>query len=255
MKVQIFANNFVQKKTSMEKNEFDHELRITKNMGWSLISMLFLGIFAEFVVRGQLINWEDPILTFTNVQSSIMLFELGIFGFIVIIILDVVLSISFYALFNSLDKIIGLLMLSLRLIYVAIKGFALVGLFLARDIYLSSVEVNSGQIDTYATQAMQFLKMHHYGFGVGLFFFGLHLIFLAILLLKVNTIPKLIAWMLLIGGTGYSLNSLASFFVTNFDFLENGIIAIFIIPMTFSELLLGIWLWIKRKKVIPILKK
>lgn len=215
--------------------------------------MFFLGIFAELVVRGQLIKWDDPILTLRNVQGSLVLFESGIFAFIVIIILDVILALSFYALFNSLDKIIGLLMASLRLLYVATKGFALVGLFLARDIYL--VKVNIGGIDAYAIQAMQFLKMHQYGFGVGLLFFGLHLIFLAILLLKVKAIPKIITWTLFVAGIGYILNSLASLFATNSDFLKIGIIILFIIPMTFSELLFGIWLWVKHKKNYPLLKK
>lgn len=237
----------------MGKSEFDIELRITKVICWSLIIMLFLGIFAEFVVRGQLINWEDPNLTFTNIKNSLTLFELGVFAFILIIILDVFLAISLYVLFNSIDKLNALLMVSLRLIYIAVKAFAIVGLFLAIEIYSSSVEVSLGQIDI--AQAMQFLKMHHYGFGVGLIFFGLHLIFLAILLLKVKAIPKLISWTLLIAGIGYSLNSSVGFFATNFDFLENIVFAIFIIPMTFSELIFGIWLWVKRKKVIPLLKK
>lgn len=239
---------------SIEKSGLDPELRITKIIGWSLITMLFLGVFAEFVVRVQLINWEDPTRTFINIQDSLILFELGIFAFIVIILLDAVLSIAFYRLFVTVDKPLALLMFSLRLIYIAVKAFAISGLFLARDMYSSPIETRTGQIDVYAAQAMQFLKMHHYGFGIALIFFGLHLVFLAILLLKVNAIPKLITWMLLAAGIGYSLNSLAELFATNLDFSKNIIIAIFIIPMTFSELSFGIWLWVKRKKVVPLLR-
>ena len=238
----------------VEKSEFGKKLRISKIIGLSLITMLFLGIFAEFLMRGQLIKWDDPALTFTNIQNSLILFESGIFAFLVTIVLDVLLSIYLYVLLNSIAKSIGLLMVSFRLIYVAIKGFAIVGLFLARDIYLSANELTTGQSEANVSQAMQFLKMHHYGFAIGLLFFGLHLIFLAILLLKVKAMPKLISWMLFAAGIGYCLNTLTTLFANNLDFLKIIIIVAFIIPMTFSELLFGIWLWIKSKKVIPLLK-
>lgn len=232
-----------------------HSIAIGRMIGWSFMTMFFLGIFAEFVIRTRLIHWEDPGLTFANIQESLAWFDAGIFAFIVIIILDVVLSVAFYVLCSSIDKPLAMLSVSLRLVYVAIKGFAIVGLFLARDIYAAPILTNTGQTDVYATQAMQFLKMHHYGFGIGLLFFGLHLIFLAILLLKVNRIPKLIVWMLLIAGMGYSMNSLVSFFAADADLLKNITIAIFIIPMTLAELLLGLWLWIKANTVIPLLHK
>lgn len=231
-----------------------NESILAKTIGRSFITMFFLGIFAEFVVRTQLIDWEDPRLTFTNLQESSVLFDLGIFSFLVIIALDVVLSIAFYLLFNALHKPVALLMASSRLVYVAIKAFAIVGLLLARDIF-SSTGINSDQIDEYAKQTMLFLKMHHYGFGVGLIFFGVHLVLLGLLLFKVNAIPKVIVWLLLIAGIGYSMNSFVGFFFDGSNVLQNVTIALFIIPMTFSELSLGIWLWVKHNHMMTLFKK
>ncbi|WP_345162411.1 DUF4386 domain-containing protein, partial [Pontibacter saemangeumensis] len=167
------------------------------------------------------------------------------------IILDVLLSVSLYALFHSAGKSTAWLMVSLRLAYVAVKGFAIVGLFLARDMYSAPVGADAVQVGVYAAQAMQFLKMHHYGFAVGLIFFGLHLIFLALLLLKVNGIPRLFAWMLLSAGVGYGMNSLVSLFAPDFALLKITVIAVFIIPMTFSELAFGVWLWVRHKSAAP----
>ncbi|MDO1449736.1 DUF4386 domain-containing protein [Rhodocytophaga aerolata] len=227
---------------------------VTKLIGWSFVTMFLLGIFAEFVVRTRLIIWHDPVLTYTTIQQSLPLFTSGIFAFIFIILLDMLLSIAFYVLLHSQSKPVALLMASLRLVYVAIKGFAIVGLFLAKDIYSSSMHTNRDQIHLAANQAMQFLKLHQYGFAVGLIFFGLHLMFLARLLFTIPVIPKVLSWLLLLAGIGYSLNSLVSLFATNLELLKNSIIAIFILPMTLAELLVGLYLWLKAKKVILLLK-
>lgn len=223
--------------------------------GWSFAIMFALGIFAEFFVRIQLINWNDATLTMSTIKASQRLFEAGIFAFILIIFLDVVITITFYILFNTISKPIAMVMASLRIVYVAIKGAAIVGLILANDIYTSVGDVAVEQIETYATQAMQFLKLHHSGFGVALIFFGIHLIFVAILLLKFRGIPKLITWLVLVAGTGYTVNSLVSFFAVDYILLRNITIGIFIIPMTFAELTLGLWLWIKRKRLPLFLSK
>lgn len=53
----------------IEKNGFGYAMRLTKIIGLTLIVMLFMGIFVEFVVRGQLISWEDTSRTFTNVKD------------------------------------------------------------------------------------------------------------------------------------------------------------------------------------------
>lgn len=223
--------------------------------GWSFAIMFALGIFAEFFVRIQLINWSDAALTMSTIKASQRLFEAGIFAFVLIIFLDVVIAITFYVLFHTINKPIALLMASLRIVYVAIKGAAIVGLILANDIYTTVGNVAAEQTKTYATQAMQFLKLHHFGFGVALIFFGIHLIFVAILLLKFSGIPKVITWLVLVAGIGYAVNSLVSFFAADYELLRNIIIGIFIIPMTFAELTLGLWLWIKRKKLPLILNK
>lgn len=39
-----------------------HKAQLAKLIGVNFLFMFFLGIFAEFAVRLQLIRWEDPIL-------------------------------------------------------------------------------------------------------------------------------------------------------------------------------------------------
>nr|WKN37429.1 DUF4386 domain-containing protein [Tunicatimonas sp. TK19036] len=226
------------------------KMQIVRVVGISYIVMGILGFLAEFGFRARLIVWDDAMLTLSNIQNSAEFFKVGILAFLIIILLDIVIAIAFYALLSSVSKSTALLMTSLRLLYVAIKGAAMIGLFLAKDVYTSTIESGLSQTALHAAQALQFLKFHDFGFSIGLLFFGVHLIFLARLLMKVREVPKFIVWLLLVGGVGYSVNSLGHLFASDVELLQTVIIIIFIIPMTFSELLLGVWLLVKRKKLM-----
>lgn len=222
---------------------------IANVIGWILLAMFFSGVFAE-MVRTKLIVWEDNTLTAANIQNSIGLFDASILAWLLVISLDTILAIALSILLSPINQFYSNLMVSFRLIYVAIKAFAIIGLLVAKDICLTLVENGPDQIDSVLyTQLMQFLKMHQIGFGIGLVIFGLHLIFLTILIFKVNGIPKFIIGLLLVAGVGYIINSLMNLFLPDFDLINNIIIAVFIIPMTIGELALGIWLVIKRKSL------
>ncbi|RAJ93214.1 uncharacterized protein DUF4386 [Larkinella arboricola] len=215
--------------------------------------MFFLGIVAEFFVRSRLITWHDPYQTYRAINESMGLFSTGILSFIVIIILDIILSACFYLLFNSVNYSLSLLMAGLRLLYVAVKGGAIVGLVIAKDIYTSTDELNKEQLDVAVNQAFIFLKIHHTGFAIGLIFFGMHLLLLALLVQKLTTAPYWISWFLFIASFGYVLNSVATLFFSDHAQLFNLIIGVFIVPMSFSEVFLAGWLFVKRRKIASIL--
>ena len=251
MKLLKYHLIFVVNNVSMHKR-IDYQ-KIARIIGWSLIAMS-IGVFAEFV-RSKLIDWKNPEQTLSNIQNSLELFNASIMAWLLVILLDIILAIAFYILLGPINQLYSNLMVSFRLIYVAIKAFSIIFLLMAKDICLLFVEIGSDKIQLDVnTQLMQFLKIHQIGFGVGLFIFGFHLIFLTILLFKVEGIPKLLKWLLLIAGVGYSINSLVSLFFSNFDLLINIIIAVFVIPMTIGELALGIWLLVKRKSLSLIFK-
>ncbi|GAB3163180.1 DUF4386 domain-containing protein [Telluribacter humicola] len=226
---------------------------LARLIGFIFIIMFFLGIFAEGIVRAQLINLEEPLLTLANVQRTPVLFQLGILAWIIITLLDAVLAVAFYVLLQPVHAPLAILMASLRLVYVAVKGVSVAGLLVASDVYASAVGLEASQTGALATQAMLFLKMHHYGFGIGLIFFGFHLILLAILLHKADRVTNWMVGLMLVAGIGYIMNSLVSFLPADFDLLRTWTIALFIMPMTFAELSFGLWLWLryKRSAMVP----
>ena len=216
---------------------------LAKTIGWGLIIMGVLAFVAEFKVRTQMINWEDPVATFRTIQDSLPLFRWGILSWLGVVFLDVVIALALLTLLYRVNKTSALLMGSLRLIYATIKGASLVGLFLAHDIYATATD------ETMAEQAQQYLRWHHHGFNVALFFFGLHLVFLAVLLFKARLTPKLINGLLLVGGVGYSVNSIVPLVAGDVEIVQQVVIAVFILPMSVAELTLGGWLLAKRKKL------
>lgn len=208
--------------------------------------MFVLGVFAEFVVRNQLIDFNDPTASLNAIKNSVFLFKAGIVAFIIALLLDVILSVAFYILTSDANKTFAMLSASFRIIYVAVKGFSLTGLVLANEIYFT---LDPFDADVTASTGMLLLKMHHYGFGIGLIFFGMHLIFLGVALSRKGVVPKLITWFLLIGGIGYIITSFINTINLDLGMVNRVIIAIFILPMSFAELALGFWLWKKGREV------
>ena len=200
--------------------------------------MFVLGIFAE-TTRTGLINWSDSHTTWNSIIRSGLAYSLMVVAFVAIIILDSVLTAGLFTLFKSRKVIIVYLMVTLRLIYVVIKGASIIGLLLAAGIYFNgSYEENS------ALQALAWLRFHDSGFGIGLIVFGVHLLFLAYIA-RQTKFPKWIWWLLGLAGLGYIANSLSSLLIQQ-EHIQTVIIITFILPMTFSELAFFLWLWLKR---------
>lgn len=222
---------------------------LAHTIGHTFIAMGLLSYFAEFGVRTRLIDWDSATATLQNILSSTALFESGIAAFAGIILLDAVAAIVFYSLFKEINRSLAFLMASLRLVYIAIKGGALVGLLVAAKVALQVEGIDDPRFEQIANECMNFLTWHHLGFGFGLIFFGAHLLFLAVLVLQARELPKFIGWFLLAAGAGYILNSFAELFFYQWEMLQNGILVVFLLPMMFAELLIALWLMIRRRKL------
>ena len=210
-----------------------------------LAIMLVLAAFAEGIVRARLINWSDPAQTFSQITASINVFKAGIMAFTCIIVLDIFVAGALLHIFYRVHTPYAILSATLRILYVFIKGFSIVGLILAAEVY--SKEPDPAFTKQMANIAMDYLKLHHYGFAFGLIFFGLHLIFIARILNRIPDTPTLIYWMLLLGGMAYIANSVATVLIAS-EGVRFWIVGICVAPMTLSEVMFGIWLWWRRSR-------
>lgn len=223
--------------------------RVANVIGIGFICMLIPAFFAEFAVRNGMIIWDDPILTFQTIKAELGKFELGILGFMIVLLIDVMVAAAFYQLVKWQNKSLALLMTSFRIVHICIKGAGMIGLVMARDLVKSTDALPQVELEFVARETIQLLKLHDLGFGMGLFFFGIHLILLAKMLFSIEWMSRFIAWMILASGVGFSINTLAYFFAGDVEWIQTSILIVLILPMTFAEMSLGIWLMAKKKKL------
>ncbi len=210
--------------------------------GISLILMAIAAFFSYGYVHSSLVINGEPTTTLTNIQESIPLFTFGILGWVVIILLDIIVSWAFYVVLKPVHRAYSLLAAWLRLIYTAILAIAVSHLVIARNIILDSA-------DLMQTQVMTHIQAFESIWSIGLIVFGLHLLAVGYVALKSVQIPKILSYLLVAAGISYTAVHLLHSFFPQLESTTNLLEAILSIPMFVGELGFGIWLLIKGKKL------
>ncbi|OGS80108.1 MAG: hypothetical protein A3D31_07230 [Candidatus Fluviicola riflensis] len=216
--------------------------------GFSSILLAIAAIIAEFYARQQLIVPDDAAETAQRIIAGQTSFRIGIFGFAIALICDLLISWALYVFLKSVNKNGSLLTAWFRLIYTAIFAMAIVelvnGNHVLTDGNLSAVmEPNQ----------LQALALNHFqafdnSWAIGFLFFGIHLLLLGYLAVKSGFIPQIIGILLLIAGTAYFVSNLAKLIMPNYRAYEAAFTAVVAIPSVIGELSLAIWLLVKGGK-------
>jgi hypothetical protein len=217
--------------------------------GLGLLFMMVFAVFANFSVFPKLIVPGDAAATANNIVASEGLFRAGIFSFIIVAILDLVVALALYVLLKPVHKSLSLLAALFRLVYATIFGVALTNYFNAL-LLLSGADYLAGfETAQLQAQVMLFLNAFSDGWNIGYVFFGLHLFFLGYLVFKSSrvlfksvNIPRILGVLLIIASLGYLFDSIGKILLPSYD-LD---IALY----TFiGEFLFMLWLLIKGWKV------
>jgi len=199
--------------------------------------------FGELIARGRLIVWGDAAATANNILGSETLFRLGLAAEMLTCVCDVALAMILYVLLRPVSRNMALLAAFLRLTFVAIYGvsklFEIAALVaLGRVDYLKGFEPQ--QLHTLAYMS---LRVHSYGYGVSLLFFGFCCVLFGYLIHKSGYLPGIVGVLLAIGGLGYVCFSLAQMQAPAFaaKFLFPWIM----LPAFAAELGLCLWLLVK----------
>lgn len=218
--------------------------------GTSLIVMTFAAFFAYVFIHGRLVVQDNPILTFQNILTSIDLFKAELFGWVIILICDVVAAWALYLVLIPVHK--GLAMLGgwLRLIYSAILGIAILNL-----VFVLLLIRNSASLASFSIQQLQALMMLSLNafqsiWSIGLIIFGGHLLVVGYLAFRSSSIPRIISILVLLGGVGYISIHLCSIFLPEYSKLISTLTIIFTLPMTLGELGLAIWLLVRNSSPV-----
>lgn len=217
--------------------------------GFSYLVIFVLGILANFFVLENLIVPGDAARTVNNLMTNEWQFRLGILGFIIMVIFDVVVAWALYILLKPVSNSLSLLAAWLRLVNATIFGIALYNLFSVLRLlddanYLALLD--AGQLQA---QVMLFMVAFNDTWLIGLIFFGIHLFVLGYLIFKSGYIPKFIGILLVIASLGYLVDSFANVLLANYTDYEAIFMLIVVVPGVIGELSFTLWLLLKGRKM------
>jgi hypothetical protein len=198
--------------------------RLALIAGISYLVIFFAAIFANFFVLEAI--KQDPLLTIT--QSSISV-RFGIFAFLLAAVFDVIVAWALYELYR--EHYLSNLSTYFRLIHAAIMGLGIFALF-------------ETLVLTTAQEILQQVELFNLIWLIGLFFFGIHLILLSVILKR----PKFIVLFLGLAGIMYMVDSAAHFLLPNYEDYASVLLIMVAIPSIVGEMSLAVWLLIKGGK-------
>ena len=182
--------------------------------GIGLLAMAILAAVANFSVLESLVVPGDAQATAANIHGATETFLMGLFFFIIVAILDVIVAWALYILFKSANTSLSLLAAWFRIVYSAVFALSLAWLFLALYHFTGSVNPDTNQL--YA-QGMASLIAFRFGWDIGLMIFGLHLVVLGYLVFRSGYMVRwagiLFYFLLVIAGLGYIFDSSVKFLI------------------------------------------
>lgn len=204
--------------------------------------IIMAGIFGEVFVRNALVVSGDAVATANNIMASPLLWRMGIGVDLIMQLCDIPLIMIFYVLLKPVNKNLALLNLLFNLIQTAVlvvnKLNLLIPLFLLGDAdYLKAIDPLQLQSLSY-----MFIKLHGYGFGVGLLFFGFVCLVEGHLIFRSGFFPKALGLLLQVAGVCYLTNSFAMIIAPK---LANVLFPYVLMPPLVAELSLALWMVVK----------
>ena len=216
--------------------------------GIAILIMTIAAVAANDLTIGSLAVKDNAALTANNIMNSGMLFRIGIFSWLIVLICDVLAAWGLYIFLRPVNKDLSLLTAWLRLVYVAILGTSMLNYVKVLLLINSNDYISAFDIAQFQSHVMLHVTAFDEMWSIGLIVFGMHAGMLGYLCFKSGYIPKAFGVLLIIAFAGYVITNLGNLLVPGYDNYKRVLGFIFLIPML-SEVALGLWLIIKGGKV------
>ena len=203
--------------------------------------IIIAGALGQIFIRGKLIVAGDAAATAGNLMASQSLWRIGIAGDLLMHVFDIPLMLALYLLLKPVNKHLAVSAVLFNLIQTAVlvvnKLNLLVPLFLLGNAeYLKALEPRQLQALAYLP-----LKLHDYGFGIGLIFFGCVCLVQGYLIFKSGFLPKTIGVLMALAGLSYLTNSITLLLAPAYAEMVVPVLALALL----GELALALWLIVK----------
>lgn len=210
--------------------------------GLLYLVIIVAGLLGELFVRSKLFVSGDPAATAKNIMASEGLWRIGIAGDLIMHICDVPLMLIFYVLLRPVNKHLAMLVMLFNLVQTAVLVANKLNLlsalfFLGNAEYLKVFKPEQLQALSYLP-----IKLHAFGFGVGLIFFGFVCLIEGYLIYRSAYLPRFLGVLMQIAGVCYLVNSFALILAPSF---ADSLFPFILLPPFIAELSLCLWLLLK----------
>lgn len=210
-----------------------------RTAGILYLVIILMGIGAEALVRNKLFVSGDANATANNIMHADFLWKMGITADLIMHICDLPVMIILYYLLKPVSKKLALLNLSFNLIQTAVLVLNKLNL-LAALFFLGDAEyLKSFTPDQLHTLSYLSIKLHDFGFGIGLIFFGFVCLLEGYLIFRSVYFPKTIGVLMTVAGICYLTNSFVLILAPQFSSIA------LLMPCLLAELSFSLWLIFK----------
>ena len=205
------------------------------------LMIIVIGFSSEFFVRDKLVVSGDVAATANNILACESLWRISIAGELILLVCAVALTLILYVLLRPVNKNLALLAVFFNIVEFPIEAVSKLCLFAA--LFLSG---NADYLKAFEPHQLHALvklslRLHDYGFGIDLVFFGFACLVYGYLLFRSGYFPKALGVLMAIAGLSYLTNSFTLILAPTY---AATIFPILVLALT-GELSLCLWLMVK----------
>jgi len=169
--------------------------------------IIVIGFCSEFLVRDKLVVSGDVTATANNIMASESLWRISIAGDLILLVCAVALTLVFYVLLRPVNKNLALLAVFFNIVEVPIEAVSKLCLLAALFLSGNADYLKAFQPHQLHALVKISLKLHDYGFGIGLVFFGFACLLYGYLLFRSGYFPRTLGVLMALAGLSYLTNS------------------------------------------------
>lgn len=182
--------------------------RAARLAGYGILLAALLATLANVSAIDLMVVPGDGAATVENVASNATLFRIGLVGFGLLVLLDVVLSSALYVFFRGVSRPLATLAAAARLAYAAIGAVAVAHLAGALRLVTTPEAFGLTQ-DAVESQTMLSLAAFEATVHLGFLFYALHLFVIGYLALRSGFMPRLLSHLLIGASLGHAIDVFA----------------------------------------------
>jgi hypothetical protein len=203
--------------------------------------IIVIGFCGEFFVRDKLVVSGDVTATANNIMASESLWRVQIAADLILLVCAVPLTLILYVLLRPVNKNLALLAVFFNIVEFPIEAASKLCLFAALFLSGNADYLKAFEPDQLPALVKVSLKLHDYGFGIDLVFFGCACLVYGYLLFRSGYFPRTLGVLMAIAGLSYLVNSFTLILAPAYA----GTISFILVLALIGELSLCLWLMVK----------